>query len=74
MSVSYSSRFRLTPFIFAEIDFVDHVINDGHRPEQESWTMCSSSTPYWSATDEMQSLSQFELRKLGVMMEKRIFR
>src|SRR5580698_7108609 len=25
--------------------------------------------PCWSATDAMQSLSQFELRKLGVMME-----
>ena len=37
--------------------------------EQESWTMCSKSTPCWSATEAMQSLSQFELRKLGVMME-----
>ena len=31
--------------------------------------MCSCSTPCWSATDAMQSLSQLELRKLGVMME-----
>src|ERR1700733_7734911 len=37
--------------------------------EQESCTMCSNSTPCWSATDAMQSLSQFELRKLGVTME-----
>src|ERR1700690_809657 len=37
--------------------------------EQESCTMCSSSTPCWSATEAMQSLSQFELRKLGVMTE-----
>src|SRR6516162_2176986 len=37
--------------------------------EQESWTMCSNSTPCWSATDAMHSLSQLELRKLGVMME-----
>ena len=31
--------------------------------------MCSTSTPCWSATDATQSLSQFELRKLGVMTE-----
>src|ERR1700685_753679 len=37
--------------------------------EHESWTMCSTSTPCWSATDAMHNLSQFELRKLGVMME-----
>ncbi len=37
--------------------------------EQESCTMCSNSTPRWSATDAMHSLSQLELRKLGVMME-----
>ena len=37
--------------------------------EQESCTMCSSSTPCWSATDAMHSLSHAELRKLGVMME-----
>src|SRR5450432_3567634 len=37
--------------------------------EQESCTICSTSTPCWSATDAMQSLSQFELRKLGVTME-----
>src|SRR5277367_5981312 len=37
--------------------------------EQESCTICSSSTPCWSATEAMQSLSQFELRKLGVTME-----
>jgi hypothetical protein len=31
--------------------------------------MCSHSTPSWSATEAMQSLSQFELQKLGVTME-----
>jgi len=31
--------------------------------------MCSNSTPCWSATEATQSLSQRELRKLGVMME-----
>src|SRR6516162_5999139 len=36
--------------------------------EQESWTMCSTSTSDWSATEGMQSLSQSELRKLGVIM------
>jgi hypothetical protein len=30
--------------------------------------MCSTGNP-WSATDAMQSLSQPELRKLGVMTE-----
>src|SRR5262249_20074544 len=34
-----------------------------------SCTMCSNSTACWSATDAMQSLSQSELRKLGVTME-----
>ena len=38
--------------------------------EQESWTMCSTVTPCWSATEAMQSLSQFEFRKLGVTIEK----
>src|SRR5665213_563018 len=37
--------------------------------EQESCTMCSASTPVWSATEAMQSLSHAELRKLGVTME-----
>src|SRR5487761_2202026 len=37
--------------------------------EQESCTMCSRSTPGWSATDAMQSFNHWELRKLGVMME-----
>src|SRR5215471_14798501 len=37
--------------------------------EQESWTMCSSWTPSWSATDGIHSFSHFELRKLGVIIE-----
>src|SRR5690349_5121822 len=37
--------------------------------EHESCTMCSNSTPCWSATDAMHSLSHLELRKLGVTME-----
>jgi hypothetical protein len=37
--------------------------------EQKSWTMCSNSTPCWSATEAMQSLSHAELRKLGVMIK-----
>src|SRR6476619_3812069 len=31
--------------------------------------MCSTSTPAWSATEGMHSLSQAELRKLGVTIE-----
>src|ERR1039458_1878820 len=34
-----------------------------------SCTICSTSTPCWSATDATQSFSQSELRKLGVTME-----
>src|SRR5579884_3048579 len=38
--------------------------------EPASCTMCSQATP-WSATDATHSFSQSELRKLGVMTEKR---
>src|SRR6478735_4560752 len=37
--------------------------------EPASCTMCSTATPSWSATEAIQSLSQGELRKLGVMMD-----
>jgi hypothetical protein len=33
--------------------------------------MCSAST-FWSATEAIQSFSQLEFRKLGVMTEKRM--
>src|SRR5205823_922479 len=35
----------------------------------ESCTICSTSTPVWSATDSTQSFSHAELRKLGVTIE-----
>lgn len=33
--------------------------------------MCSTETPFWSATEATQSFSHLEERKLGVTIEKR---
>src|SRR2546425_9102949 len=37
--------------------------------EHESWTMCSNSTPSWSATEATHSRSHSEFRKLGVIID-----